>query len=78
VLSADAWTICGTGPDGLRPGAGATPPLHASERSAPRARTVCDGAYGLLLHSRPSSRLPRGNPSGRRDPRVCLGVDRPP
>jgi hypothetical protein len=40
-------------------------------------RTVRDGAEGLLLRSRPRSRLPGGTPSGRRDPRVCLGVGRP-
>jgi hypothetical protein len=65
-------------PDGLRPGAGATPPLRTSGRFAHVARTVCDGAEGLLLHSRPRSRLPEGTPSGRRDRRVCLGIDRPP
>jgi hypothetical protein len=34
VLSAEAGTVCGTGPDDLRPGAGATPPLRTSGRSA--------------------------------------------
>jgi hypothetical protein len=34
MLFADAWTIRGIGPDGPRSAAGATPPLHASERSA--------------------------------------------
>jgi hypothetical protein len=43
VLSAKARTVRGTGSDGPRPGAGATP-LHTSGRSAPGARTVCNGA----------------------------------
>jgi hypothetical protein len=78
VLSAEARTVRGTGPDGPRPGAGATPPLCTSGRSAPGAQTVRDGAEGLLPRSRPRSRLPGGTPSGRRDRRVCLGVGRPP
>jgi hypothetical protein len=78
VLSTEARTVCDTGPDGPRPGVGATPPLCTSGRSAPRARIVRDGAEGLLLCSRPRSRLLGGTPSGRRDPRVCLGVGRPP
>jgi hypothetical protein len=41
------------------------------------ARTVHDGVEGLLLRNRPRSRLPGGTPSGR-DPRVCLGIDKPP
>src|SRR5687767_1257373 len=36
-LSAEARTVRGTGPDGPRPGAGATPPLHTSGQSAPGA-----------------------------------------
>ena len=40
-------------------------------------RTVHNGAEGLL-RSRPRSHLLGGIPSGRRDPRACLGVDRPP
>jgi hypothetical protein len=39
---------------------------------------VCDGAESRLLHSRPRSCLPRGTPSGRRDPKVCLGIERLP
>jgi hypothetical protein len=64
--------------DGPQPSAGAAPPLHTSGRSTPGARTVRDGAEGLLLRSRPRSCLPGGTSSGRRDPRVCLGVGRPP
>jgi hypothetical protein len=47
--------IC-RGTDGLRPGAGEAPPLTMSILSASRARTVHDGAEGLL-RSRPRSRL---------------------
>jgi hypothetical protein len=78
VLSAVAQMVRDTGSDGPRPGAGASPPLRTSGRSAPRARTVRDGVELLLLCSRPRSRLPGGIPSGRRYPRVCLGIWRPP
>jgi hypothetical protein len=78
VLSADARTVLGTGPDGPRPSTGATPPLRTSGRSAPGARTVRDGADGLLLRNRPRSCLSGGTPSGRRDRRVCLSIGRPP
>jgi hypothetical protein len=57
VFSAEARTVRSTGPDGPRPGAGTTPPLRTSVRSAPRARTVRDGAEGLLLRSRTRSRM---------------------
>jgi hypothetical protein len=59
-------------------GAGAAPSLCMSGWSAPEARTVRDGTEGRLLRRRPRSRLPGWTPSGRRDPRVCLGVGRPP
>jgi hypothetical protein len=39
---------------------------------------VRDGTEGRLLCSRPRCRLSGGTPSGRRDPRVCFGVGRPP
>jgi hypothetical protein len=77
LLSTEARTVRGTGPDGPRPGAGAAPPLRMSRRPAPEARMVHDGAEGLL-RIRPRSRLPSRTPSGRRDPRVCLSVSRPP
>nr|ACG43264.1 hypothetical protein [Zea mays] len=77
-LSSEARTVRVIGPDGPRPGAGATPHLFTSGRSAPRAQTVCDGVEGLLLRSRPRSRLQEGILSWRRDPKVCLGVGRPP
>jgi hypothetical protein len=78
VLSTEVWTVHGLGPEGPRPSTRATASLCTSERSAHGARTVRDGAEGLLLHRRPRSRLPEGTPSRRRDPRVCLGVGKPP
>jgi hypothetical protein len=78
VLSAEARAVHSTGPDSPRPGAGATPPLCTSRRSAPGARTVRDGAEGRLLRIRPRSHLPGGTPLGRGDPRVCLGIGKPP
>jgi hypothetical protein len=59
-------------------GAGEAPPLRTSKQSVPRAQTVRDGIESRLLRSRPRSRFLGGTPSRRRDPRVCLGVDRPP
>jgi hypothetical protein len=76
VLSVEAQTVRGTGPDGPRPGAGATP-LRTSGRSAARAQTVHDGTEGLLLRNRLRSCLQGGTPSERRDPRVCVGIGRP-
>jgi hypothetical protein len=64
VLSAEARMVRGTGPDGPRAGAGATPPLCTSRQSAPGSRTVHDGTKILLLRSRPRSHLPRGTLSG--------------
>jgi hypothetical protein len=64
--------------NGPWPGAGAIPPLRTTGRSAPGARTVRNGAEGLLLHSRPRSRLLGGTASGRRDRRACLSVGIPP
>jgi hypothetical protein len=55
-------------------GTGASPPLRISGRSTPGARMVRDGTERRLLRSKPRSLLPGGTPSGRRDPRVCLGV----
>jgi hypothetical protein len=52
--------------------------MCTSGRSAPRAQTVRDGAQGRFLRLRPRSNLPGGTSSGRRDPRVCLRVGRPP
>jgi hypothetical protein len=58
--------------------AGATPSLRMSGRSAPRARTIRGRVESRLLRNRPRSRLPGGTPSEGRDPRMCLGVDKPP
>jgi hypothetical protein len=54
------------------------PPLCTSGWSAPRAWTVRDGTERHLLRSGPRSHLLGGTPSGRRDPRVFLGVGRTP
>jgi hypothetical protein len=56
-------------------GAGAAPSLRLFGRSASGARMVRDGAEGFL-RNRPRSRLSRRTPSGRIDPKVCLGVGR--
>jgi hypothetical protein len=62
VLSAEAWTVRGIWPDGPRSGAGAALPLRTCERSVSGARTVRDGADGLLLRIRLRSRLSGGTP----------------
>jgi hypothetical protein len=70
VLSGQARTVRGTGPDGPRPGAGARVPCLTTGRSA-RAqgrRKIAGGAWISLLG---------GTPSGRRDPRSCPGSGRP-
>jgi hypothetical protein len=77
LLSMEARTIRGPRPTVRDICTGADPPLHISGWSTPKSRTVRDDAEGRLLCSRPISRLPEGTPSGRRDPRVCLGVGRP-
>jgi hypothetical protein len=61
VLSGQARTVRGTGPDGPRPEAG------RSARAQGR-RKIAGGAW---------ISLPGGTPSGRRDPRSCLGSGRP-
>jgi hypothetical protein len=77
VLSGQARTVRGTGSDGPRPGVGARVPCLTAGRSAPRAgrsaraqgrRKIAGGAW---------ISLPGGTPSGRRDPRSCLGSSRP-
>jgi hypothetical protein len=70
VLSGQARTVRGQGPDGTRPGAGARVSCLTAGRSA-RAqgrRKIAGGAW---------ISLPGGTPSGRRDPRSCLGSGRP-
>jgi hypothetical protein len=70
VLSGQARTVRGTGPDGPRPGAGARVPCLTVGRStrAQGRRKIAGGAW---------ISLPGGTPSGRRDPRSCLGSGRP-
>jgi hypothetical protein len=70
VLSGQARTVHGTGPDGPWPGAGARVSCLTAGRSA-RAqgrRKIADDAW---------ISLPGGTPSGSRDPRLCLGSGRP-
>jgi hypothetical protein len=70
MLSGQARTVRGTGPDGPRPGAGAQVPCLTAGRSA-RAQGRQKIASGAWIS------LPGGTPSGRRDPRGCLGSGRP-
>jgi hypothetical protein len=65
------------GADGPRHKAGRSSTWRRSDSSSVGAQKVRDGVEGLL-RSRPRSRLSGGTPSGSRDPRVCLGVGRPP
>jgi hypothetical protein len=70
VLSGQARTVRGQGPDGPRPGAEARVSCLTAGRSA-RAQgrqKITGGAWISLLG---------GTPSGRRDPRSCLGSGRP-
>jgi hypothetical protein len=70
VLSGQAQTVRGTGPDGPRPGAGARVSCLTAGWSmrAQGRRRIAGGAWILL---------PRETPSGRRDLRSCLGSGRP-
>jgi hypothetical protein len=58
-----------TGPDGLRP-------VRRSNSSSAYIRMIRDGVEGRLIRSRARSHLPGGTPSRKRDPTVCLGVDK--
>jgi hypothetical protein len=101
VLSGQARTVRGLGPDGPRPGARQRCSLVRRGRSTAQGRTVRDLVQELGFpawrpdgpHSRAgrSARaqgrrkiaggawisLPGETPSGRRDPRSCLGSGRP-
>jgi hypothetical protein len=101
VLSGQARTVRGLGPDGPRPGARRRCSLVRRGRSAAQGRTVRDLVQELGFPAwrpdGPRSRagrsaraqgrrkitggawisLPGGTPSGRRDPRSCLGSGRP-
>jgi hypothetical protein len=77
VLSAQGRTVRGKGSDGLRPGAGlgfpacrpdGPRPMAGQSARAQGAAKVAGGAWILL---------PGGTPSGRRDPKRCLGSGRP-
>jgi hypothetical protein len=61
VLSAKGRTVRAQGPDGPRPGAGRSVRVQGR-------RKIAGGAW---------ISLPGGTPSGRRDPRSCLGSGRP-
>jgi hypothetical protein len=63
-------------PHGGAPYGGTDGLWHRAKRFSPVARTTCNGAEGRLIHSRLRSRLSGGTPSRRRDPRVCLTIDR--
>jgi hypothetical protein len=72
VLSGQARTVRGAGPDGQRPGVGARVPcLTARAGRSARAQGRWKIAGGAWIS------LPGGTPSGRRDPRSCLGSGRP-
>jgi hypothetical protein len=77
-VGADLGTKHWNEPHGGAPYGGTDGPRHRARRSVPVAQTTRNGAEGRLIRSRPRSRLLGGTPSGRRDPRVCLGVGRPP
>jgi hypothetical protein len=92
VLSGQARTVRDQGPDGPRPGAGARVSCLTAGRSAPWGWTVrALGLDGPRPRAGRSARaqgrrkiaggawisLPGGTPSGRRDPRSCLGSGRP-
>jgi hypothetical protein len=70
VLSGQARTVRGLGPNGPRPGAGAWVLCLTAGRSArAQGRRKSPAAAWISL--------PGGTPSGRRDPRGCLGSGRP-
>jgi hypothetical protein len=70
MLSGQARTVRGLGPDGPRPGAGAWVLCLTAGRSArAQGRRKSPAAAWISL--------PGGTPSGRRDPRGCLGSGRP-
>jgi hypothetical protein len=77
VLSAQGWTVRGLGPDGPRPGARLGLLCLTAGRSAPWGRTVRAYAEAAEVAGGAWISLPGGTPSGRRDPRWCLGSGRP-
>jgi hypothetical protein len=77
VLSAQGRTVRGQGPDGPRPGAQLRLLCLTAGRSAPWGRTVRVYAEAAEVAGSAWISLPGGTPSGRRDPRWCLGSGRP-
>jgi hypothetical protein len=59
VLSEEARTIRGTGPDDPRPGAGATPPLYASGWSVPETGRSAIAQRVFFSGKNPRTRLGR-------------------
>jgi hypothetical protein len=76
VLSCQARTVRGLGPDGLRPGTGATVSCLIAGWSAPLGRMVRVCAGAAEVRRRRLDLALGGTPSGRRDPRSCLGSGR--
>ena len=66
-----------SGADGPRPGAGARVSCLTAGRSAPWGRTVRACARAAEDRRRRLDLAPGRDPSGRRDPRTCLGSGRP-
>ena len=58
-LSAEARAVRGTGPDGPRPSAGATPPLHTSGRFARRGGRSAIAQRVFFSAKNPRTRLGR-------------------
>jgi hypothetical protein len=75
VLSATARTVHGLGPDAPLPVAGASLPCSEARWSTPGDWTVrvCTGAATFANITWIS--LSGGTSSGRRDPRIFLGID---
>jgi hypothetical protein len=76
-LSTEAQTVCGTGPDSPRPSAGATPPLHTSGRSVPRARRSMI-AHRVFFSAKNPRTHPWRDPIEGESSKGLLRVGRPP
>jgi hypothetical protein len=72
VLSTEARMSRDIGSDGPRPG------RSSGCSFSVYVWTIRDGVESHLLRSRPKSRLLWGIPSGRRHPRMCLHIGKPP
>jgi hypothetical protein len=73
VLTAQARTVRGQGPNGLQPGIGLRVSCPTVGRSAPTGRTVCAWVGAAEVAGGAWISLPGGTLSRRRDPRCCLG-----